>query len=95
MKMTEKKTKITVDDLYDHIVKYLTPEEALKKLLVGSILNYEKLKFDGKENSVHPEIIIVMAAADLGWQMAIEKDAEVVRGMCVGTEDYMTKIFGK
>jgi len=77
-----------VSELKEHILKHMTAEEALTKLLEGQVASYEKLKFDkGKE--VHPILIISMAAMDLGWIMAIEKDHENIRGISVGTEDYM------
>lgn len=92
---------MTVDEFYKYIVKHMTPEEALRKLLVGGIMKYEQLKFpeDGT-NPVHPEFIIAMAALDLGWDIAIEKEKEgetdsEVRGICVGTRDYMKDLFSK
>ena len=82
-------------ELYDHIVKHLTPEEALMKLLEGSLIQYEKLKFDSQEKAVHPVLIMSMAAMDMGWQMAIEKGEGNVRGMAVGTQEYLDVIFKK
>ncbi len=83
---------MNVDELYNHIVSQITPEEALKKMLESSLLTYEKLKFKkGKE--VHPLFIISMAAMDLGWQIAIKKDKENIEGLTVGTKDYMNRQF--
>lgn len=82
-----------VKEFYDHITKHITAEEALMKLLEGSVIQYEKLKFDDQQKTVHPLLIISMAAMDMGWQMAIEKGESNVRGICVGTEDYMKTIF--
>lgn len=86
-----------LDDLYNHITKHMTPEEALKKLLESSLVNYENLKFEkGKE--VHPIMIITFAAWDLGWEMtAFERreDHEQVDGLSVGTKEYMDWVFKK
>lgn len=89
---------MTVDQLYDYIVSQMTPEQALKKLLKGSLLQYEKLKFDSQQESVHPVIIITMAALDLGWDLAIEKSTEEegeVRGIAIGTREYLDAVFKK
>jgi hypothetical protein len=84
--------KISVDDFYNYITKHMTAEEALKKLLTSSMISYEKLKFDeGKE--VHPIIIIANAAMDMGWMIAVEKEEKEVKGLAVGTEEYMNKLF--
>lgn len=84
-----------VKEFYDYITKHMTPEQALMKLLEGSVIQYEKLKFDSQEKAVHPVLIISMAAMDMGWQLAIEKGGENVRGLTVGTEEYMKTIFPK
>lgn len=82
-------------EFYDHITKHMTPEQALMKLLEGSLIQYEKLKFDSQDKAVHPIMIISMATMDMGWGFAIEKKEGDVRGMVVGTEEYMEKIFPK
>ena len=86
---------MTVKELFDHITKHMTAEQALMKLLEGSLLQYEKLKFDKSQNPIHPAILIPMCALDMGWQLAIEqgKPDEDVRGMVVGTAEYMETIF--
>jgi hypothetical protein len=84
---------MTTQELYDYITSYMTPEEALLKLLGSSTLQYEKLKFEeGKE--VHPIIIIANAAFDLGWVLAIEKEEQGdVRGLSLGTHEYLDSLF--
>jgi hypothetical protein len=80
----------TVDDLYNHITKQMSAEDALKKLLASSLLSYENLKFDeGKE--VHPLHIIAMATLDLGWDVVIESESvsKDVRGLMIGTSEYL------
>ncbi len=82
-----------VKELYNHITSRMTPEEALMKLLEGGLIQYEKLKFDAQGEPVHPIIIISMASMDMGWQMAVEQKEGNMRGISVGTEDYMKTIF--
>lgn len=82
-----------VKELFDHITKHMTAEQALMKLLEGSLIQYEKLKFDEQQNAIHPVMLISMSAMDMGWQMAIEKGNGDVRGMVVGTEEYLETIF--
>ena len=85
-------TKMTLNELYVHITNQITSEEALKIFLEGSLIQYKKLKFDeGKE--VHPLFIISMAAMDMNWQIAIEKDQDNIRGISTGTKEYMDKFF--
>lgn len=86
---------MTVQTLYDHITKHMTAEEALLKLLGGSLRTYQKLRFeDGEE--VHPLFITVMAAEEMNWVISIEKSDnpdEEVQGISIGTEEYMDKLF--
>lgn len=84
--------KITVKGFYDHITKYMTAEEALMKLLEGSLIQYEKLKFD-EGQTVHPLIIISLAAMDMDWTMVVENGLENMRGIAVGTNEYMDSLF--
>jgi hypothetical protein len=86
--------KISVNDLYNHIIQFMTPEVALKKLLSSSLIQYEKLKFDKDGQPVHTEFIIAMAALDLGWQIGVP-DNDPVIGLIVGTEEFTKKIFKK
>lgn len=88
IKEEEVKEGITVDKFYEFILSKMSAEQALKLLLVGSTLSYEKLKFDG-EKKVHPIIIIALAAMDLKWDIALEEDVENIRGLTVGTEEYI------
>ena len=83
---------MTTDELYDHITSQMTPEAALKKLLEANLLTYEKLKFNEGEE-VHPLILIASASMDMGWQIAVEQDNETVRGVTVGTKEYMDMLF--
>jgi hypothetical protein len=82
-------------EFYDYITQHLTPEQALMKLLEGSLINYEKLKFDSKQESVHPVLVMSMAAMDAGWVMAIKSNETEVNGMVVGTKEYVDSVFKK
>jgi len=88
--------KITVQKFYDFITDKMSPEQALKKLLKGSLIQYEHLKFDEKDNPVHPIFIITMAAMDMNWQIGLKegKGSDNVEGIIVGTKEYMKKILG-
>ena len=52
---------MTVKELYDYITAQMTPKQALMKLLEGSVIQYEKLKFDENGEPVHPVLVITMA----------------------------------
>jgi len=88
---------MNVNEFYDYITKQMTPEQALKKLLEGHVLTYEKLKFKrGKE--IHPLILILMATMDLGWNFIIENNNDLddeVTGMIIGTKEYIESTFNK
>ena len=55
---------MNVKELYNYIVKRMSPEEALLKILESASIQYDKLKFD-KDSQVHPVIIMTMAAFDI------------------------------
>ena len=86
---------MTTQELYTFITKHIPIEQVLLKLLESSLISYEKLKFDDKNETVHPLLIITMAALDLGWDLAIEKDVKEVRGLAVGTSEYLDTIISK
>jgi len=70
----------------------MTAEEALMKLLMTHCEQYKELKaIKGKSGS--PCIIIAMAALELGWEIAVEKNKKEIRGLTVGTKEYLDSIF--
>lgn len=90
---------MNVKDLYDHILKHMTAEEALMKLLEGGIMKYEAIKgnnMDENGTPLHPLMIIAMAAMEMGWSMVVKKgkdpDNEPMTGILVGTEEYIDSI---
>jgi len=87
--------KITILELYDHILKHMTAEQALMNLLKGHLIEYEKLKFSQEGEEIHPIMLITMAAIDMGWNMAVpnpeDPEAEVI-GMIVGTTEYIDSV---
>lgn len=86
---------MTPKEFKEYILKHMTAEEALEKLLAAPLLTYEKLKFPSKEESIHPQLLIAFAALDLGWQIAVEKREGEMRGIAVGTEEYLQSIYPK
>ena len=82
-------------EFYDHITEHMSAEEALLKLLEGHVKTYDKLKFQEGEE-VHPLMIASMAAMDMGWGMAIPEgdDEEEVRGILMGTPEYLEEMLG-
>lgn len=93
MENTNEKS-ISLDEFYNHIISHLTPEEALKRLLAGTVDQYTQMR--GLEgNSGQPEMIIAMAAFELGWGIAFDKSENEIKGLVVGTEEYMNSIFNK
>jgi hypothetical protein len=90
---------MNVKELYDHILKHMTAEQALMKMLEGTVVEYNKLKFSEEGKEIHPEMLIVMAVLDRGWNMAIPdpkgaEDSELP-GMIVGTQEYIDDILNK
>lgn len=85
---------MTVKETYDHIVKHMTAEQALMKLLEGHVKTYERLKFNEGEE-LHPLMIVSMAALDMGWDLAIPdgKDDEEIQGLAMGTPEYFEQLF--
>lgn len=89
---------MTVKELYDHITKHMTAEQALMKMLEGTIIEYNKLKFSEEGREIHPEMLIVMAVLDRGWNIAIpdpKGEDDVLPGMIIGTEEYINDILSK
>lgn len=92
---------MTVDEVTSHILKHMSAEEAVKKLIPGVVKSYEgmKLKYDDPEiQMVHPLMIIALACMDLGWAIIVEKPDERedqnIRGVIVGNSEYIN-IIGK
>lgn len=87
----DKVKSMTVQQLYDHVTKFLTPEEALKRMLAFTLSDYQQLRaMQGQAGQ--PEGIIAAAALELGWNIAVEGDREQLRGLSVGTDEYLDSI---
>jgi hypothetical protein len=84
-----------VKEFYDFITSKMTAEQALLKLLEGSVIQYDRLKFDEANQPVHPTLIILMAVMDLGWAIAFDADSPEIEGLSAGTIEYMDKLFAK
>lgn len=73
----------------------MSAETALRKLLEGTVIEYEKLKFSSEDKKIHPLILITTAAFELGWDIQLQKSEsgdEEVEGIAVGTENYFNKL---
>ncbi len=86
----------------EYILKHMTADEALEKLLATTIQQFDNLKaninVEGQNHeSASPYLIIMNAAMDLGWDIAIEAPgvSPVVRGIIVGTPEYMNVVLDK
>jgi hypothetical protein len=87
---------MTVQELYDHILKNMTAEQALKKMLESSLHEYQYLRFSAEGKEIHPAMLVVMAAQEMGWDIAIPdiKEDEEIQGMVIGTSAYMNNTLG-
>lgn len=91
---------MTAKELKDHILQYMTADEVLEKLLVNVVIQYDEICKVGsytpkeKGESFNPLFIIVAAATDMGWGIAVSKEP-TVNGLVVGTEEYLRKMFPK
>lgn len=86
---------MTVQELYDHLIKNMTAEQALMKLLEAQVRSYEKLKFDEGE-AIHPTMLVFMAAQEMGWNVVIphsDNDDDELIGMVIGTNEYIEDLF--
>jgi hypothetical protein len=84
---------MTTQELYDHITEHMSAEDALKKMLESGLKTYENLKI-GEGEEVHPVMIVVMAALDMGWNIMIPDggDDDILRGMALGTQEYLDSL---
>jgi hypothetical protein len=100
---------MTARELKDHILNYMTAEEALERLIASTVenLNEEEESFDERiyleedqeseldetdvevPNYNSPYFEIIAAAKKLGWDIAIERDKDFVRGISIGTAEYL------
>lgn len=88
------------DKLADYILQHMDADTALRRLLKTTTDQVAKLMLGapiepGENGVISPLHILVCAAMDLGWNMAVEKSApnDQVRGLVVGTKEYVEKIF--
>src|SRR5688572_28428295 len=97
--MSEQEQKIKLTAFVDFILTKMTAKEALIKLMATNMQHYEKLKLEKQPEDnpemVSPYFILINAAMDLGWDFAIEKDHNIIRGLSVGTQEYFEDLFKK
>lgn len=84
------------EEFVEYILKHMTAEEALLKLIKLQTDQYDKIKLGQPINpkpgdTINPLMIIVTAAMDLGWDLAIEsgEKSKEVRGIMIGTKEYL------
>lgn len=88
-------------DLKNHILKFMTADEALEKMLITTVEQFDNMKKNlslggEKELAASPFMIIVAAAMDLGWGFAVEKPEKPdspIRGLVIGSPAYIDKVF--
>jgi len=88
-------SKINTEELYNHILKNMTAEQALKNILEAQIINYTHLKFNNGEE-IHPVMVICMAALEMGWDLAIpnhENEEDEIKGLSCGKTEYLNELF--
>jgi len=89
--------EMTATELKDYILKHMSAEEALLKLLEGQLMEYKEIKFKNDE-AMHPLLLISMAAMEMGWLLAIPKKGDInneVIGLTVGTQEYINSILSE
>lgn len=82
---------MTLEELKAYILTQLTPDQVIDRFLEKEMIIYDKLKFNNGE-AIHPTILIAHASMDMGWNFMIEENHENIRGMVVGTEEYMNDL---
>lgn len=91
---------MTQEEFYNYITQHMTADEALKKLLAAPLLQFQELKAlkagnINEEEFVNPIFIIAAACADIGWHIVVETDQPTVRGLFIGTDEYIEKYHPK
>lgn len=90
---------MNIEKLYAHLTSQLSEKEIIMRFLQSSLIKYDKLKFSDIEgpngkvvpDGVHPLIIIAYATMDMGWNFMVEKVDGDVRGLIIGTDEYVVK----
>jgi len=84
---------MTSDELADYILTQMSAEDALRKLLSAQMLSAGKIMYQTSEielsDGMRPYALIMIAAKLLGWDVAFESDQENMRGMAIGTKEYL------
>ena len=85
--------KMTVKEFKDYILKFMSAEEALEKLLATQVKNYEKQEEELKDKDAENEdtshyFMLIQAAKNLGWDIMVEQ-RDTIRGLSIGTPDYL------
>ena len=54
--------------------------------------NQEMEDLGQKVDISHPLLVVTHCAMEMGWDIAVPKDSEVVNGMILGTPDYIDSV---
>lgn len=88
---------MTAEEMYDYILTQMTAEEALRSLLRADVLAAGKMQYDMRDieipDGMRPFSLIVLAAKMLGWDFALEEGEENMRGISIGTKEYLEELF--
>ena len=92
---------MTALELRAYILKHMSAEDALLKLLELQCDQYDKLKLGEPlepipGQGINPLMILACAALDLGWDMILTgKGQEQVTGLICGTREYIDDVAKK
>lgn len=94
------KNTINVKDFIAYILKHMTAEQALEKLLRLQTDQYDKIKLGQPivpkvGDQINPLMILACAAMDLGWDMCLEKQSDEsknVEGIACGTKEWLDRM---
>lgn len=83
--------------LRDYIIKHMTAEDALLKLLSLQTDQYDKIKLgqpiEPKEgDTINPLMILCCATLDLGWDIMIEKKDGEMDGLVIGKREFIDRV---
>ena len=86
---------MTALELRDYILKHMSAEEALLKLLQTSVEQYDRLKLSQpimkeEDGTVNPLFILTAAVIDMGWDIMVEgKEGEKIKGLIIGEPTFV------
>lgn len=103
MEPTGQQKTIKTKDFIAYILKFMTAEQALEKLMGIQTDQYNKIKLGEpinpkEDDTINPLMILCCAAMDLGWDMCLEKqddETKNIDGIAVGTSEWLNRNLAK